>query len=94
MKKILFFLLILSFAITLPTGVFAAEEEGAETDQIYVAGVKVTIENAADILGDGSAIYTGQTDTLTIRRYDADDFHTINGILYSVYCSGKTKIKN
>ena len=92
MKKILFFLLILSFAITLPTGVFAAEEEGAETDQISVAGVKVTIENAADILGDGSAIYTGQTDTLTIRRYDADGFHTINGILYSVYCSGKTKI--
>jgi len=95
MKKILYFLLLLALFLALP--VMAAAEGEEEVDEsnpygIFVGGVAVTKDNASDILGDGTAFYTAQNDTLTLRRYHSEQFYTQKGVLYSVYCGGKTNI--
>lgn len=92
-KKILFFLLLSVLVVSLP--VLASAEE--ETDPsnpygIYVGGVAVTEANQSNILGDGTAFYTPQNDTLTLRNYKNEKFYELSSICFSVYCSKSTNI--
>ena len=94
MKKVLFLLTFMLLFCALPVFAMAEGEEidPANPYGIYVGGVAVTEANQSDILGDGTAFYTPQNDTLTLRHFKATEFYSLKGTLYSVYCSGKTNI--
>lgn len=73
----------------------------ASTDSpydVYVSDVPVTPENAADILGDGTASYDAEQDLLRLNGYTdrgcSQITTTTSEILYfSIYCNGNTDIE-
>ena len=86
MKKIISILLTLTFLLRLTVGIPAS---AAQSEDLYVAGVKVTEQNAADVLGDGTVSYDAQTKTLTLNNATITDYMTeeINGedAYYGIY---------
>ena len=61
---------------------------------LYVGGVQVTDENAADVLGDGTVSYDSATNTLTLNNARINDYYTLavgaqNGAensYHGIYC--------
>ncbi len=73
MKKIhkKFFGILLCAVLILtaiPMYAFALPSTGREEDYIYVNAVKVTHENASDVLSDGTVSYDEETNTLTLNN--------------------------
>ena len=94
-KRLLSLLLVMIMCITMvPAMAFATDGEAITDDEIIteeeviteedfileVAGIKVTEENAADILGDGSAKFDPETCTLTLT-----DAGIANDAGYGIY---------
>ena len=76
-------LLSLLLALTLALGVFPLTAHASETYDLTIAGVQVTDENKADVLGDGAFRYDSDTKTLTIDgiRYSKEmDYVLDSGI--------------
>lgn len=61
-------------------------------DHVIVEGVQVTAENAADILGDGTAAYDPDTDTLTLKNANISVEKGTDGINYGIYAKGNLNI--
>ena len=61
--------LLLSLALALSVFPLSALGTGSEVYELWIAGVQVTDDNRADILGDGVFRYNKRTNTLTVDGY-------------------------
>lgn len=52
---------------------------------LYVGGVQVTDENAADVLGDGTVSYDAATKTLTLNGANITELHTSDIFIAGIY---------
>lgn len=92
---ILFFSLLLFALISLSAS--AETEPQTSPYGLYVGGVAVTLENAADVFGDGCATYDVEKNILTLNGFNKTGVSTINfeGSLvdFSVYAEKDTSIR-
>ncbi|MGI5897492.1 MAG: InlB B-repeat-containing protein [Oscillospiraceae bacterium] len=89
-KKWLAILVTVAMVCTmLPMTAFAANE----TYQVWVGGVQVTSDNAADVLGDsGSVIYNPSTSTLTLNNANITGGYEENYYFYGIRADGALNI--
>ena len=88
-KKIICALLIL--VLVIPSAITVS---AVTSYALYVGGVQVTDENAADVLGDGTVSYDAATNTLTLNNARINDYYTLavgaqNGAensYHGIYC--------
>ena len=73
---ILFFSLLLFALISLSAS--AETEPQTSPYGLYVGGVAVTGENAADVFGDGCATYDVEKNILTLNGFNKTGVSTIN----------------
>ena len=75
----------------------SAQEPATSPYGLYVANCAVTEENAADIFGDGTAVYDGVSNTLTLNGFNRAEVSTVDfeGALvrFSVYAEKGTHIR-
>ncbi len=69
----------------------SALAEGA-IGELWVAGVQVTEENAGDILGDGTAFYNFENNTLTLKNANITNALDDNDGLFGIYSEGGLNI--
>ena len=86
MKKRIFSLL-LTLALLLGTAVFTAIPASAAVHNygIYVGGIQVNEDNAADVLGDGTVSYDAATNTLTLSGANITEVHTSDIFTAGIY---------
>ncbi len=86
MKKRIFSIL-LTLALLLGTAVFTAIPASAAVHNygIYVGGIQVNEDNAADVLGDGTVSYDAATKTLTLNGANITELHTADIFSAGVY---------
>ena len=89
-KKWLAILVAVAMVCTmLPMTAFAADE----TYQVWVGGVQVTSENAADVLEDGgTVIYNPSTSTLTLNNANITGGYEENDYFYGIRADGALNI--
>ena len=74
-KKHITTLILLTLLFMLIFAISVSAE--SEAYQLYVSGVQVTSENAADVLGDGTVSYDSETKTLTLNNAKITDCYTL-----------------
>ena len=86
MKKRIFSIL-LTLALLLGTAVFTAIPASAAVHNygIYVGGIPVNEDNAADVLGDGTVSYDAATKTLTLNGANITETHTADIFTAGIY---------
>ena len=86
MKKRIFSLL-LTLALLLGTAVFTAIPASAAVHNygIYVGGIQVNEDNAADVLGDGTVSYDAASNTLTLNGANITEVHTADIFTAGIY---------
>ena len=86
MKKRIFSIL-LTLALLLGTAVFTAIPASAAVHNygIYVGGIQVNEDNAADVLGDGTVSYDAASNTLTLNGVNIDECHTTDIFTAGIY---------
>ena len=86
MKKRIFSIL-LTLALLLGTAVFTAIPASAAVHNygIYVGGIQVNEDNAADVLGDGTVSYDAATKTLTLNGANITETHTEDIFTAGIY---------
>ncbi len=85
-SKFLSFALAIFMSISIMTSfsAFAADE----ADVLWVGGIEVTESNAADIMGDKTASYDFETDTLTLKKADIKNGYSTEDGVFGIYCEG------
>ena len=86
MKKRIFSIL-LTLALLLGTAVFTAIPASAAVHNygIYVGGIQVNEDNAADVLGDGTVSYDAATNTLTLNGANITECYTAEIFTSGIY---------
>ena len=86
MKKRIFSIL-LTLALLLGTAVFTAIPASAAVHNcgIYVGGIQVNEDNAADVLGDGTVSYDAASNTLTLNGANITEVHTSDIFTAGIY---------
>ena len=86
MKKRIFSIL-LTLALLLGTAVFTAIPASAAVHNygIYVGGIPVNEDNAADVLGDGTVSYDAASNTLTLNGANITEVHTSDIFTAGIY---------
>ncbi len=88
--------LSLTLALFVSIGVFAftsvSTSAADETDVLWVGGIEVTTSNAADILGDGTAAYDFETNTLTLIKANIQNGYKDDYGIYGIYSEGDLNI--
>ena len=86
MKKRIFSIL-LTLALLLGTAVFTAIPASAAVHNygIYVGGIQVNEDNAADVLGDGTVSYDAASNTLTLNGANITEVHTADIFTAGIY---------
>ena len=84
-KKLLMLLLVVTsltalFAVSLTTA-----NAVSPTYDIYVGGIQVNEDNAADVLGDGTVSYDAATNTLTLSGANITEVHTSDIFTAGIY---------
>ena len=62
------------------------------TEQVYVGGVEVTADNAADVLGDGNVSYDKYTKTLTVKSTGIYNTYDTEEGSYGIYSNGDLNV--
>ncbi|MBO5270727.1 MAG: hypothetical protein J6B77_08070, partial [Clostridia bacterium] len=81
MKKFFCILLTLLLMVPLVTSVSAVIPGYG----LYVGGIEVTAQNAADVLGDGTVSYDAESKTLTLNGANITELHTADIVSAGVY---------
>ncbi len=80
--------ILMSISIMTSFSAFAADE----ADVLWVGGIEVTESNSADILGDKTASYDFETDTLTLKKADIKNGYSAEDGVFGIYCKGDLNI--
>ncbi len=64
----------------------------APAAELFVGGVQVTADNAADVFGDGTVSYDAATTTLTLDGATITDMYDFEDVAFGIYANGDLTI--